>query len=76
MELCDKAGRAKIVNECTLPYTGRRCVDHIVTELCVIDVTTQGLVLREVRRGHTAEEIQSKVEPALIIAEELKEMEE
>lgn len=76
MELRDKNGRPKIVNECTLPYTGRRCVDHIVTELCVIDVTPDGLVLREVRRGHTAEEIQSMVEPKLIIAEDLKEMEE
>ena len=76
MELCDKSGRPKIVNECTLPYTGRRCVDHIVTELCVIDVTPAGLLLREVRRGHTAEEIQAMVEPALIIAEDLKEMEE
>lgn len=76
MELCDKNGRAKIVNECTLPYTGRKCVDHIVTELCVIDVTENGLLLREVRRGHTAEEIQGMVEPALLIAEDLKEMEE
>ena len=76
MELCDKQGRAKIVNKCTLPYTGRKCVDHIVTELCVIDVTEQGLVLREVRRGYTAKDIQAMVEPALLIADDLKEMEE
>ena len=76
MELCDKKGQAKIVNECTLPYTGRKCVDHIVTELCVIDVTQQGLVLREVRRGYTAKDIQAMVEPALLIADDLKEMEE
>ena len=76
MELCDKQGRAKIVNKCTLPYTGRKCVDHIVTELCVIDVTEQGLVLREVRRGYTAQDIQAMVEPALLIADDLKEMEE
>ena len=76
MELCDKNGRPKIVNECTLPYTGRRCVDHIVTELCVIDVTERGLVLREVRKGQTAEEIQAMVEPVLIVADDLKEMEE
>ena len=76
MELCDKKGQAKIVNECTLPYTGRKCVDHIVTELCVIDVTQQGLVLREVRRGYTAQDIQAMVEPALLIADDLKEMEE
>ena len=76
MELCDKNGRPKIVNECTLPYTGRKCVDHIVTELCVIDVTEQGLVLREVRKGHTAAEIQALVEPELLVADDLKEMEE
>jgi 3-oxoacid CoA-transferase subunit B/acetate CoA/acetoacetate CoA-transferase beta subunit len=76
MELCDKKGQAKIVNKCTLPYTGRKCVDHIVTELCVIDVTQQGLVLREVRRGYTAKDIQAMVEPALLIADDLKEMEE
>ena len=76
MELCDKQGRAKIVNKCTLPYTGRKCVDHIVTELCVIDVTQQGLVLREVRRGYTAQDIQAMVEPTLLIADDLKEMEE
>ena len=76
MELCDKKGRAKIVNKCTLPYTGRKCVDHIVTELCVIDVTEQGLVLREVRRGYTAKDIQAMVEPTLLIADDLKEMEE
>ena len=76
MELCDKKGQAKIVNKCTLPYTGRKCVDHIVTELCVIDVTEQGLVLREVRRGYTAKDIQAMVEPALLIADDLKEMEE
>lgn len=76
MELCTKDGKPKIVKECTFPYTGRACVDHIVTELCVIDVTQEGLILRELRRGHTPEEIQSKVEPALIVDPNLKEMEE
>lgn len=76
MELTAKDGSPKIVNACTLPLTGVACVHHIVTELCVIDVTAGGLVLREVRRGHTVEEIQSKVEPALLIDPALKEMEE
>ena len=76
MELTTKDGKPKILNQCDLPLTGVRCVDHIVTELCVIDVTEEGLVLRELRRGHTAEEVQSKVEPRLIIADDLKEMEE
>ena len=76
MELCAKDGSPKLVKECTLPYTGRRCVDHIVTERCVIDVTPEGLVLSELRRGHSVEEICSAVEPPLIISPELKEMEE
>ena len=56
MELCAKDGSPKLVKECTLPYTGRRCVNHIVTERCVIDVTPEGLVLSELRRGHSVEE--------------------
>ena len=76
MELTAKDGSPKVVDQCTLPLTGLACVDHIVTDLCVIDVTGEGLVLREVRRGHTPEEIQAKVEPPLRIAAGLKEMEE
>ena len=76
MELTAKDGSPKIVNECTLPLTGVACVNHIVTDLCVVDVTAEGLVLREVRRGHTPEEIQSKVEPKLIVDPALKEMDE
>ena len=76
MDLTAKDGSPKIVNACTLPLTGVSCVNHIVTDLCVVDVTTEGLVLREVRKGHTPEEIQSKVEPKLIVDPALKEMEE
>ncbi len=76
MDLTAKDGSPKIVNECTLPLTGVSCVNHIVTDLCVVDVTAEGLVLREVRKGHTPEEIQSKVEPKLIVDPALKEMEE
>lgn len=76
MELTARDGSPKIVNKCTLPLTGVGCVNHIVTELCVIDVTAEGLVLREIRRGHTAGEIQAKVEPTLIVPPDLTEMEE
>ena len=75
MELCTKDGGYKILKECTFPLTGKACVDHIVTEVCVIDVVPEGLKLVEVAPGHTAEEIQSMVEPKLIISDELKEME-
>lgn len=76
MELVAKDGSPKIVNQCTLPLTAVRCVNHIVTDRCVIDVTGEGLVLSEIRKGHTVEEIQAAVEPQLIISPELKEMEE
>jgi len=76
MELTTKTGAPKIVKQCSLPLTCMRCVNHIVTELCVIDITEEGLVLREIRKGHTPEEIQAKVEPNLILASDLKEMEE
>ena len=76
MELVAKDGSPKIVKECTLPLTAVRCVNHIVTDRCVIDVTGEGLVLSEIRKGHTVEEIQAAVEPQLIISPELKEMEE
>ena len=76
MELTAKDGSPKIVNQCTLPLTAVKCVNHIVTDQCVIDVTPEGLVLTEIRKGYTPEDIQSKVEPKLIIASDLKEMEE
>ena len=76
MELTTKDGKPKILNECTFPLTAVQCVNHIVTERCVIDVTDEGLVLSELRKGHTAAEIQAAVEPLLIIPPMLKEMEE
>ena len=76
MELTTKDGGKKIVNECSFPLTAVQCVDHIVTEQCVIDVTPEGLVLREIRQGKTPEDIQSQVEPELIVADDLKVMEE
>ena len=76
MELTTKDGAPKIVEACTYPLTAVECVDHIVTERCVIDVTEEGLALSELRRGHTVEEIQAAVEPVLHVAPDLREMEE
>ena len=76
MELTAKDGTKRIVNECSFPLTAVRCVDHIVTEQCVIDVTEEGLVLKEIRQGKTPEDIQAQVEPRLIVADDLITMEE
>ena len=67
-------GVAKILKQITLPTTAVGCVDMIVTELCVIDVTPEGLVLKEIAPGVTVEEVQAQTEATLIVAEDLKTM--
>ena len=67
-------GEPKIVKELTYPATARGVVKLIVTDLAVIEVTPEGLLLKEVAPGLTAEDIQSVTEPSLIISPDLKEM--
>jgi 3-oxoacid CoA-transferase subunit B len=72
MEQVAKDGSKKILRRCKLPLTGKRCVNTIMSELAVIDVTPQGLVLREVAPGVTPEDVQKVTEPALRISPELR----
>jgi 3-oxoacid CoA-transferase subunit B len=66
MEHVTKDGSYKIVNECSLPYTGRGVVQRLITDLCVIDVVPQGLRLVELAPGVTRAEIHEKTEPPIL----------
>ena len=74
MEHATKDGKPKIMKQCSLPLTGVGVVNRIVTELGVIDVTPDSLVLTEIAEGTTSEQVQAITEPRLKIAPELKSM--
>jgi len=62
------------VKKCTYPLTGLACVDTIITDLAVIDVKPEGLILRQVARGWTAEEVQVLTGVQLIVRQQIPEM--
>jgi 3-oxoacid CoA-transferase subunit B len=68
MEHMDRGGAPKIVNQCSLPLTGRRCIHRIITDLAVIDIEPHGLVLIETAPNVTVGEVQSATGPALTVA--------
>ena len=72
MEQVAKDGSKKILKQCKLPLTGKKCVNSIITELAWIDVTPEGLVLRELAPGVTQEQVQAACEPQLKISPELR----
>src|SRR3954471_382532 len=74
MDHAAKDGAPKILEECNLPLTGRRVVHRIITDLACIDVTPEGLILREVAPGVSAREIQERTEPTLKVPSNLAEM--
>jgi 3-oxoacid CoA-transferase subunit B len=67
MEHATKDGKPKILKKCSLPLTGVEVVDYIVTELAVIEVTPEGLALREIAADTTVQQVQALTEPTLIV---------
>ena len=74
MEHTTKDVQPKILRKCTLPLTGVRVVNTIVTEMAVIHVTASGLVLEEIAPGLTADDVQRVTEPTLMLSPNLKTM--
>jgi 3-oxoacid CoA-transferase subunit B len=72
MEHATREGKPKILRQCTLPITGLRCVSAICSDRAWIDVTKDGLVLRELAPGETVESVQALTEPKLIVGPDVR----
>lgn len=71
MEHCDKFGNSKVLKECTLPLTAKAKVSLIVTDMAVLEVTPEGLVLKEVSEAYTVEDVIKATDAELIIPQHL-----
>jgi 3-oxoacid CoA-transferase subunit B len=74
MEHANREGRPKLLRECALPITGRRCVSAVCTDRAWIDVTPAGLVVRELAPGETLEGLQRVTEAKLVAAPDVRPM--
>jgi 3-oxoacid CoA-transferase B subunit len=75
MEHAAKDGSPKVVTQCTLPLTGRRCVDLVVTDMAVIEMVKEGLLLTEIAPDTSLEAVKKATGTDLIVAPDLKTME-
>jgi 3-oxoacid CoA-transferase subunit B len=75
MEHVTPKGKLKILKQCSYPLTAAHCVNLIVTDIAVIQVTPEGLLLTETAPGWTADEVQALTEPKLMLSSDLKEIE-
>ncbi len=74
MQHTDKKGNSKILKECNLPLTGKNCVHRIVTDMAVLDLSTDGFILKELAPGISKEDVQNATEGSLVIDSQLKTM--
>lgn len=65
----DKHGRSKIVKKCSLPLTAAGCVDRIYTDMAVLDITADGIILREIAKGLSTEDVIAATDASLLIPE-------
>jgi 3-oxoacid CoA-transferase subunit B len=75
MEHATREGKPKLLRHCTLPLTGLRCVSAVCTDRAWIDISKDGLVLRELAPGETVASVQALTEPKLIVGPEVRAME-
>ena len=67
-------GKPKILKKCTLPYTAVHCITKIITEMCVMEVTENGLVMTEINPEFTVDDVKAATEADFTVAEDLKDM--